>query len=157
MSEDNFAPYYSKMAQVLSEMIPVEWTELFMVYYDEDGVTSMGMYFRAKEGKLYWCHDIPSNFNVDEDTYDKLAKEFSDICEVYKEIFLEETGSGWSCMSLHLTSDMQFDIKYYYDLDNDADTADIMNRIFYETYQIEPIGDFSKKCLYEYLACKKNE
>lgn len=32
MSEENFAPYYSKMAQVLSEMIPVKWTELFMVY-----------------------------------------------------------------------------------------------------------------------------
>lgn len=117
----------------------------------------MGMYFRTKDRKLYWCHDIPTDFNVDEDIYDRIENEFSDICEVYKEVFLEETGNDWSCMSLHLTSKMEFDIKYYYDMDSDVTPKEIIDRVFYEAYQTEPGGDFYKKLLQEYLARKKAE
>lgn len=154
MIEENFAPYYSKITQVLSEMIPVKWTELFMVYYERNGASSIGMYFRTEDGILHWCHSIPSEYHVDEDIYDGVEKYLREICEAYKEIFIEETGNAWTCMSFHLTSSMEFQIEYYYDIASDADSSGIVNGIFNEKYQIEPSGEFDKKCLHEYLASK---
>lgn len=156
MNEENFARYYSKIAQTLNEIIPVKWTEIFMIYFEEEGVSSIGMYFKTKEGALNWCHNIPSEFHVDKDIYDSIEKGLRDICEAYKQAFIEENREEWTYMLFHLSASMEFDIKYYYDIDSNIDIHDMMDRIFYENYNIEPKGEFSKKRLYKYLEEKNS-
>lgn len=156
MSEENFAPYYSKIAKVLDKMIPVEWTEMMLIFFEDEGVLSRGIYYRAKDGVLYWAENIPMDLHVDEEIYDSIGEELYEVCKSYKKEFIKETRDEWSYMLFHLTAGMEFDIKYYYDTDSSVDVHDMMDRIFYESYQIEPKGDFSKKRLYRYLAEKKS-
>lgn len=155
MSEERFAPYYGKMARVLGEMIPVKWTEIYMVYYDYEGVSSIGMYFRIKNGTLHWCNEIPSEFHVDKEIYRNIRTELSDICEEYKKVFHEETGDDWPYMSFCLTEKMEFKAKYYYDVDLTVDIPDMMDRIFYDSYQIRPSEEYDQKELQEYIDSKK--
>ena len=147
--------YYGEIANKLDEMIPVEWTKIAMLAEDLGTSCAAGVYFFTKDNKIYYNHNIPEDFNVDEEVYRKILDELLEINGRLREEFINFGIQPWKLLSFILNEDWSFKLNYEYEIDEDIDYMERKIIWAYEELGIMPEGEFSKSILEEYLEEKE--
>ena len=147
--------YYGEIANKLDEMIPVEWTKIAMLAEDLGTSCAAGVYFFTKDNKVYYNHNIPEDFNVDEEVYRKILDELLEINGRLREEFINFGIQPWKLLSFILNEDWSFKLNYEYEIDEDIDYMERKIIWAYEELGIMPEGEFGKSILKEYLEEKE--
>ena len=89
MKEDLLVPYYSKIANQLNDIIPVEWYDIVLYGEELGDVRTAMFYFRTKENSEYIAGGkIPKLYNVDSRIYLSLISQlYEQIKELKHEYF----------------------------------------------------------------------
>ena len=155
ISEEILEYHYGEIANKLDEMIPVEWTKIAMLAEDLGTSCAAGVYFFTKDNKIYYNHNIPEDFNVDEEVYRKILDELLEINGRLREEFINFGIQPWKLLSFILNEDWSFKLNYEYEIDEDIDYMERKIIWAYEELGIMPEGEFGKSILKEYLEEKE--
>ena len=155
VDEEILMHYYEEIANKLDEMSPVEWTKIAMLAEDLGTSCAAGVYFFTKDNKIYYNHNIPEDFNVDEEVYRKILDELLEINGRLREEFINFGIQPWKLLSFILNEDWSFKLNYEYEIDEDIDYMERKIIWAYEELGIMPEGEFSKSILEEYLEEKE--
>ena len=155
VDEEILMHYYEEIANKLDEMSPVEWTKIAMLAEDLGTSCAAGVYFFTKDNKIYYNHNIPEDFNVDEEVYRKILDELLEINGRLREEFINFGIQPWKLLSFILNEDWSFKLNYEYEIDEDIDYMERKIIWAYEELGIIPEGEFSKSILEEYLEEKE--
>ena len=155
VDEEILMHYYEEIANKLDEMSPVEWTKIAMLAEDLGTSCAAGVYFFTKDNKVYYNHNIPEDFNVDEEVYRKILDELLEINGRLREEFINFGIQPWKLLSFILNEDWSFKLNYEYEIDEDIDYMERKIIWAYEELGIMPEGEFSKSILEEYLEEKE--
>lgn len=161
INENNLSKYYSKIANKLNEMIPVEWEKIAMYAEELGDVSSASFYFytQDKDGSLISHNSgyLQDEYNVSEEEWDS---SFDELFSANKELWLEFEKAGektWDILIFKLDSNGKFKIKFEYDTDRNIDffTKEIIWA--YEDLGIVPQDNYSMSILEDYLKSKGEE
>ena len=155
VDEEILMHYYEEIANKLDEMSPVEWTKIAMLAEDLGTSCAAGVYFFTKDNKIYYNHNIPEDFNVDEEVYRKILDELLEINGRLREEFINFGIQPWKLLSFILNEDWSFKLNYEYEIEEDIDYMERKIIWAYEELGIMPEGEFSKSILKEYLEEKE--
>ena len=155
VDEEILMHYYEEIANKLDEMSPVEWTKIAMLAEDLGTSCAAGVYFFTKDNKVYYNHNIPEDFNVDEEVYRKILDELLEINGRLREEFINFGIQPWKLLSFILNEDWSFKLNYEYEIDEDIDYMERKIIWAYEELGIIPEGEFGKSILKEYLEEKE--
>lgn len=152
IDESRLAPYYTKIAEKLDEMIPVEWIKINM-YAEELGDTrSVSFYYYiSNDEKIHHSGDIREEFGVNHNTFKMLEQE---LIAINKELWLEFKNAGeqpWCVLSFSLDCEGNFKINYEYEINMEIGRLEREIRWAYDTLNIISEDDYEKELLEEYL------
>ena len=145
---------YQKMAIQLNDMIPDEWSKLYL--YGEVLNDSRTIYFffdRKSDGKTIYHLDIPSIYKVSESIYDKLHDELTDIVvELYNE-YKDNNENVWTNFTFVMDCNGKFDMKFSYDdvLKSGFNNTERQRIWMYEVMGKEPEKENHKELIRRYL------
>ncbi|NFN93537.1 DUF600 family protein [Clostridium botulinum] len=160
METKKMGEIYGEIANMVIEMIPDKWNEIYL--YGEVLQDSSEVYFyfnSLTSNNIIYGHDIPKIYSIDENIYENLLMELTDIVEeLYKE-YKENNEDVWTNFTFRLNNTGKFSIKFNYD--------DILKSPFlsgerqiiweYEVLGIEPTNENHKEIIDRYLNSKDDE
>ena len=153
VEENKLIKYYSQIAEKLDEIIPVTWDKISMYAEEFGDVSSVSFYYYTDNNSvLHHSGDIPGEWNVDEEIYDRLTDE---LMEINKGLWLEFKESGeptWCSFTFNLNSEWKFKIKFSYERDEQVGSLEREIRWAYDELGIIPEDDYEKELLEEYLS-----
>lgn len=156
MNEELFIPYYSKIANQLNRLIPVEWREAALYGEELGDNRTAEFFFKTEDGGEYIPGGkIPDIYKVDLNTYFKMTTELCGYIKELKNEFMRQGMQEWKAITFLLDQDFKFKIEYIYDVDMKVDSYERGIYWAYERLGIIPKSDFEKKILDEYLLIKK--
>ncbi len=146
---------YQKIANTLNETIPEEWDKVYM-YGEvvEDVSEAFFNYYPKGSNESVYSHNIPEEFEISEDEYNKLWMQLLDNLEELQNAFKNNGEEIWTNLTFILDSAGSFKIDYDY---TDLSESDDMERHIIWDYKylgIEPEDEDDKEFLADYL--KKN-
>ncbi|MHC1748105.1 MAG: antitoxin YezG family protein [Cellulosilyticaceae bacterium] len=160
METKKMSEIYGEIANRIIGMIPDKWNEIYLYGEVLDYSSEVYFYFSSlTRDSIIYGHDIPRIYGVDENIYENLLMELTDIVEeLYKE-YKENNDNIWTNFTFTLNNYGKFNIKFNYD--------DILNSLFssgerqiiweYEVLQIEPVNENDKKIIEKYLDSKDDK
>ena len=116
METFNMNKLYQKMAEQLNEIIPDEWSKIYL--YGEVLSDSRTVYFffdRKSDGKTIYHYDIPSTYKVSEGVYFGLYSELTDTIAQLNNEFKENNDNVWTSLTFVIDCNGEFDMKFSYD------------------------------------------
>ncbi|NFQ68130.1 antitoxin YezG family protein [Clostridium sporogenes] len=160
METKKMGEIYGEIANMVIEMIPDKWNEIYLYGEVLEDSSEVYFYFNSlTRNNIIYGYDIPEIYNVDENIYENLLMELTDIVEeLYKE-YKENNENVWTNFTFRLNNAGKFNIKFNYD--------DILKSLFssgerqiiweYEVLQIEPTNENHKKIIDRYLDSKDDK
>lgn len=155
INEENLTEHYSKIANKMDEMIPVDWEKIALFAEQTGDSGSEVFYFYTNErSEPYRSLEIPEDFSVDEEIFTILRRE---LFYLIRDLWYEFKNAGeetWETLTFTLNKDWSFDVKFGYKGQFDDDDMGPMQMkiiLAYNELGLIPKGDFSKKLLQEYL------
>ncbi|MED3687909.1 antitoxin YezG family protein [Peribacillus butanolivorans] len=152
MNESKLNNYYQKIAQTVNEIIPEEWTKVFLYGEIAEGTGTAFFYYRSNnKGKLIYSHDIPELYNISRleyrEVWRRLIKNLKELSEEFKKNNQEQ----WTNLTFTLESTGKFKVDYDYEDLSDAD--DHERRVIWEYTRLDllPESEYDKRILEEYL------
>lgn len=157
MNEDKLNESYQKLANTINEIIPEEWSKVFLYGEIGEGTgTAFFFYSTHNNDQLIYSHDIPEIFSISRleyrDMWRKLIKSLKELSEEFK----NNNQNLWTNLTFTLESTGKYKIEYDYEDLSEAD--DHERRIIWEYNRLNilPESEYDKSILEEYLR-KKNE
>ena len=116
-------------------------------------------YFKEPDSDKYIkSHSISDIYDVDEDVYDDLLDEVSEILLKIYDCFIENSKEPWEQMSVHIDATGAFRVSYIYDVMDGSKRGPAEREVIwaYESFgNIPKEGTYMKKVLDEYLSEKE--
>ena len=147
---------YENIAKQINDMIPTEWEKVWMYAEVLEDACEVYFYFSPIESKeVVYSHDIPEEYNLDEDVYDDLLFELIDIVTELHTEFKNNNDVVWSNLTFKLDNKGEFSMDYNYDdiLNSEFTSGDRQIIWEYEVIGIEP-NEEEQEMLSRYLALK---
>lgn len=113
--EKKFADIYSKLANKIVSMIPVQWNKLYYLGEVENNKSSWSsvFYFESKDdNEIVKSHSIPEKYDVSEEIYEDLLNEVNELLLALYECFQKNEQELWHQVSLSLDNTGKFNIDY---------------------------------------------
>ena len=156
--EKEFDEIFSKLAQKIDSMIPVEWIELYYLGEVEKGRLSCSsvFYFTEKNNKSEFkrSHEIPLYYGVSDKVYMELLSELNNhLLELYDCFKLNEQ-ELWEQVSIYINNSGKLNIDFKYDVMNENDGGQVRREAIwaYETFKYESKkGTYTRRILDEYI------
>lgn len=151
---------YQKIANKIIGIIPVDWSKVYLYAEVLDDSTEVYFYFNPKDrDELVYSNNIPSIYQVDEKTYEKLLFE---IFALFREMHNEFKKNGeelWTNLTLILERTGKFKINYdYQDILNSGLTPSQRNTIWeYKYLGRYPSSERKRKLVDEYIKEHQDE
>ncbi|MDE5781646.1 MAG: antitoxin YezG family protein, partial [Lachnospiraceae bacterium] len=81
MFEEKLDELYTELANIINEMIPVDWKKIYYLGEVEEGKLSWNsiFYFIDENGEIVRSLDIPDKYNISEEEYFELEEESQTI------------------------------------------------------------------------------
>lgn len=152
IDEKNLTKYYSRIAEKLDEIIPVEWNKISM-YAEEIGDVSAVCFYYYTDNckKIHYSEDIPEECKVSEKIYDSLSDE---LISINKELWFEFKNAGqptWQALTFNLDYNYKFNAKFNYEINHEIGPLDRIIRWAYDELGLIPQNEYEKELLEEYL------
>ncbi|AMA51386.1 hypothetical protein AN935_03555 [Bacillus inaquosorum] len=145
---------YQLISQKLNDIIPCEWTKIYLYAEVLNDSTMVLFYFKTSEKhQLIYSQDIPAQYNVSKDIFKTLLREIREIFEELRVEHKKNIDQIWTNLTLTLESNGQFQLDYNDD-DILASELDGYQRIAlweYNTLGILPEDEDDKEFLISYL------
>lgn len=104
---------YQLISQKLNDIIPCEWTKIYLYAEVLDDSTMVLFHFRTPENnQIIYSQDILSHYNVSKDIFKTLLR------ELFEELKTEHRNNNddvWTNLTLTLESSGEFQLDYNYD------------------------------------------
>ncbi|SFJ67293.1 antitoxin YezG family protein [Thermoflavimicrobium dichotomicum] len=143
---------YQSIAQTVIEMIPEEWTKVYVYGELMDGVQSTYFYYypTANEEPVQ-IFDIPELFEVDEEEFDQLRDQLDEHLENLRNEFKQSGHEPWSTFTMVFDHLGKFKAEYGYEDLSKTDHYDRMIIWEYKYLGLVPKSNFGRDILEEYL------
>lgn len=106
---------YRKIAEIIDQMIPLEWDEFYFNGEMENGEGGVFFFFKPKnEDDYVYSLDIPNNYDINSDEYNLLENKLFEVTNDLKNVFLENGQESWFSVTMKLTSEGKLKIEYDY-------------------------------------------
>ena len=107
---------YQQIADKLTDMIPDQWSDLYLYGEVLDDSTTAYFYYRqAQNGAMLYCHYIPDVYKVSKAVYNKMLLELHDLLRGLRDEYKNSGKNVWTNFTLKLDSEGGFSINYKYD------------------------------------------
>ncbi|MEJ9312263.1 antitoxin YezG family protein [Priestia megaterium] len=107
---------YQKIADSLIEIIPEDWTEIYLyAELGEGSQTSYFFYYPTGNEEPVYSHDIPEIFGVSEQVYEELWSEQLEYFRELANVFKENKQEPWTNLTLYLNNEGNFNVDYGYE------------------------------------------
>lgn len=156
--EKQFADIYSKLANKIVSMIPVQWKKLYYLGEIENNKSSWSSVFyfeSADANEIIKSHNIPQKYAVSEEIYEDLLNEVNELLLELYNCFQKNEQELWHQVSLSLDNTGKFNINYLYDIINDEDGGQVKRELVwaYETFGFMPKErSYSRKIIDKYIS-----
>ncbi|MCC2529342.1 TIGR01741 family protein [Bacillus halotolerans] len=150
---------YQLISQKLNDIIPCEWTKIYLYAEVLDDSTMVLFHFRTPEhNQIIYSQDIPSHYNVSKDIFKTLLRELRELFEELRTEHRNNNDDVWTNLTLTLDRSGEFQLDYNYD-DILASELDGYERIAiweYKNLGILPEDEDDKEFVISYLGLKLN-
>ena len=114
--EVEFNKMYQKIAQKISDIIPVNWKEFYFqgeVTIGEGG--EVFWFFNTPENPEYkYCHDIPNTYGVNNKDYEESWQELYDLTVELQKLFIANDQEPWFSFDMIVNEARKLNIYYNY-------------------------------------------
>lgn len=145
---------YQLISQKLNDIIPCEWTKIYLYTEVLDDSTMVLFHFRTPENnQIIYSQDIPSHYNVSKDIFKTLLRELRELFEELKTEHRNNNDDVWTNLTLTLDRSGELQLDYNYD-DILASELDGYERIAiweYKNLGILPEDEDDKEFVISYL------
>ncbi|WP_342500863.1 immunity protein YezG family protein [Bacillus sp. FSL K6-4563] len=148
---------YKEIAEILNEMIPVEWDKVWMYAEIVDDSSEVNFYFcNSDSEELIYGHNIPEKYSVSNSIYKKLLLKLLHSLENLKKEYIKNGFGDWSTAIIKMEQPGKFFIEYgykdIYSLGIDGDQRIAVWE--YETFGFLPEDEEDKEAVLNYLKNK---
>ncbi|WP_338732631.1 TIGR01741 family protein [Bacillus subtilis] len=145
---------YQIIGEKLNDIIPCEWTKIYLYAEVLDDSTMVLFHFRTPENnQIIYSQDIPSHYNVSKDIFKTLLRELRELFEELRTEHRNNNDDVWTNLTLTLDRSGEFQLDYNYD-DILASELDGYERIAiweYRNLGILPEDEDDKEFVISYL------
>ncbi|XAK56985.1 TIGR01741 family protein [Bacillus inaquosorum] len=145
---------YQIISEKLNDIIPCEWTIIYLYAEVLDDSTMVLFHFKTPEKhQLIYSQDIPARYNISKDIFKTLLMEIRELFEKLRIAHKNNNDQVWTNLTLTLESNGQFQLDYNDD-DILASELDGYQRIAlweYKTLGTLPEDQDDKEFLISYL------
>ncbi|QAW02432.1 TIGR01741 family protein [Bacillus subtilis] len=107
---------YQLISQKLNDIIPCEWTKIYLYAEVLDDSTMVLFHFRTLENnQIIYSQDIPSHYNVSKDIFKTLLRELRELFEELRTEHRNNNDDVWTNLTLTLDRSGEFQLDYNYD------------------------------------------
>ncbi|MDZ5672554.1 TIGR01741 family protein [Bacillus stercoris] len=107
---------YQLISQKLNDIIPCEWTKIYLYAEVLDDSTMVLFHFRTPgDNQIIYSQDIPSHYNVSKDIFKTLLRKLRELFEELRTEHRNNNGDVWTNLTLTLDSSGKFQLDYNYD------------------------------------------
>ncbi|WP_157455347.1 immunity protein YezG family protein [Carnobacterium maltaromaticum] len=158
--ENELDELYALLASKMVDMIPVNWNQIYYlgeVGKERESWSSVFYFEDSNTLEMKKSHNIPSEYNVSENVYEKLLSELnSTLLDIYT-CFDKYQQPLWEQLNLSLNSEGALNIDFKYDVVSEDDGGQLLREIVwaYKVFGWMPkAGTFTRKLLDAYLEKK---
>ncbi|MDN4184742.1 TIGR01741 family protein [Bacillus subtilis] len=145
---------YQLISQKLNDIIPCEWTKIYLYAEVLDDSTMVLFHFRTPENnQIIYSQDLPSHYNVRKDIFKTLLRELRELFEELRTEHRNNNNDVWTNLTLTLDRSGKFQLDYNSD-DILASELDGYERIAiweYKNLGILPEDEDDKEFVISYL------
>lgn len=145
---------YQIIGEKLNDIIPCEWTKIYLYAEVLDDSTMVLFHFKTPEKRqLIYSQDIPVRYSVSKDSFKTLLREIRELFDELRAEHKNNNDQVWTNLTLTLESNGQFQLDYNDD-DILASELDGYQRIAlweYKTLGILPEDEEDQEFLISYL------
>ncbi len=143
---------YSKIAKKIVQMIPEEWTEVFIYGEILEDVQKGFFYYLNEDGNQpIYSYYIPKLFGVTKEKYREQREEFLNSLQELWEVFKRNDEPVWTSMTMILERTSKFKIDFDYEDLTEADDHERLIIWKYKYLGLTPEDEDDKEFLEEYL------
>jgi uncharacterized protein (TIGR01741 family) len=107
---------YNDLARILDEMIPEDWSEIYLyAQLAESMYTMYFFYYTKNKEKLVYSFDIPKNYEIDEDEFDSLRDKMKESFKHLQNEFIKNNQEPWTNLTLTIKETNKLYVDYGYD------------------------------------------
>ncbi|MEC0985401.1 immunity protein YezG family protein [Bacillus safensis] len=148
---------YKEIAEIINEMIPVEWDKVWMYAEIVDDSSEVNFYFcNPGNEELIYGHNIPEKYSVSNSIYKELLLKLLHSFEDLKKEYVKNGLGDWSTAILKMEQPGKFSIEYGYEdiysLGIDGDQRIAVWE--YETFGFLPDDEEDKEAVLNYIKNK---
>ncbi|AIU76177.1 TIGR01741 family protein [Bacillus velezensis] len=145
---------YQLISQKLNDIIPCEWTKIYLYAEVLDDSTMVLFHFRTPENnQIIYSQDILSHYNVSKDIFKTLLRELRELFEKLRTEHRNNNNDVWTNLTLTLESSGEFQLDYNYDdiLTSELDGYERIAIWEYKNLGILPEDEDDKEFVISYL------
>ncbi|MCG1146968.1 TIGR01741 family protein [Staphylococcus epidermidis] len=132
--EENLNKMYQEIANKISDMIPMEWDEIYTKAYIKEESKEVFFYYTLPGSEeLHYYTAIPKEHNVSKKIFKELLDELYEKFERLKKLFIENNQEPWTSCEFDFTNEGKLNVSFDY--------IDWKNSEF---------GPLARECYYEY-------
>ncbi|MDQ9149620.1 TIGR01741 family protein [Bacillus velezensis] len=154
MENKKMQDLYQIIGEKLNDIIPCEWTKIYLYAEVLDDSTMVLFHFKTPEKRqLIYSQDIPVRYSVSKDSFKTLLREIRELFDELRAEHKNNNDQVWTNLTLTLESNGQFQLDYNDD-DILASELDGYQRIAlweYKTLGILPEDEEDQEFLISYL------
>ncbi|MCY8907267.1 TIGR01741 family protein [Bacillus atrophaeus] len=146
--------FYQIIGGKLNDIIPCEWTKIYLYAEVLNDSTMVLFYFKTSEKhQLIYSQDIPAQYNISKDIFKTLLREIREIFEDLRVEHKNNNDQDWTNLTLTLESNGQFQLDYNDDdiLASELDGYQRITLCEYKTLGILPEDKEDQEFLISYL------
>ncbi|MBT2711589.1 TIGR01741 family protein [Pseudomonas sp. ISL-88] len=107
---------YQLIGEKLNDIIPDEWTKIYLYAEILDDSTMVLFHFKTPESnQIIYSQDIPSHYNVSKDIFKTLLRELRELFEELRTEHRNNNDDVWTNLTLTLDNSGEFQLDYNYD------------------------------------------
>ncbi|HCZ0503380.1 TPA: TIGR01741 family protein [Staphylococcus aureus] len=112
--DEKLSEMYNKIANEISEMIPVEWEKVYTIaYVDDEGGEVVFNYTKPGSDELNYYTYIPREYNVSEKVFYDLWTDLYRLFKKLRDLFKEDL-EPWTSCEFDFTSEGKLNVSFDY-------------------------------------------
>ena len=115
--EERLGELYTKIAQMVNNMIPLQWETFFLnARLSDGGWATVYFYYRKpnSNGELLYSGNIPTDHNIKHTAYTMVLLDLIKLVQELRQAFIDEDQDAWYSFAMTVSSQGKMDAEFGY-------------------------------------------